>query len=745
VTLRRFASIGLFALLTCPLAAQSSTDRQALRALADSAADLSLTALTSMANATGDHLRGTPRDPVGHLRLGVILLRLGQLGDGRKELDRAEAAFDEAAYRAPEDWPWPWYQLARAKLALAERGAIAKPSMHQQVGDSYRSAAFKSLARALEADSTFAPAAALLAEELLPLGERDLSGELQRAARNAAGAGAGPDPALAYGRVLRNLHQPDSALASFQAYVELGGDSGVGLLEAARSLRALERTADATRAYLAGADAARDAGRASYRADIAWVASPAELVAFDSLPGDSVGAWIHRFWDSRDAEELRGPGERLAEHLRRWNHVFAAFRLPPMPEWRTRLAEAALADGTDLPVALRADLDDGGPGTAVVNLYTGSMLAAAHGSHRIVDDRASLYMRHGEPDAHVITIARAGGIPAGLSWKYNTTTGPLLFHFGCENYCLLSRMPPSFDGLIELDVRYERLAASMRTGRADALLVGRIVRSRVSNLEDGLTTDGFAPRYGRQLNPLIQVFAVGDPARGTAKAIVVFAIPADGLTPTAVPAGMSGVAYRLAMRLIAANARGMVHRIDTTRMFRAADTLRPGSYLFALAEVPLDAGQWDVRALFAQPGTDRGGAAGRLGLSIPAAEGLALSDLVLGREGSGLVWRSPDGPVPLNPLDAYSRKATAEVYYEARGLVPGARYRTTFQIEGVSGDADGEVSLSFEEPAANAWQSFRRSVDLERLEGGQYRLTVVMEEAGGTARASSARLVNVLR
>src|SRR5690606_18850789 len=183
--------------------------------------------------------------PLALVRRGLIQLRLAEHTDTRQRYDRAEADMDEAVYRAPDGWPWPWYGLARAKLALAELGVTAKASMHQPEGDTYRSAAFRALAHSLEADSSFAPAAALLAEALLPLGERDLSGDLQRAVRRAATSGAGPAPLLALGRVFGNLGKPDSALAAFQGFVAAGGASGVGLLEQARALHALGNAAGA--------------------------------------------------------------------------------------------------------------------------------------------------------------------------------------------------------------------------------------------------------------------------------------------------------------------------------------------------------------------------------------------------------------------------------------------------------------------------------------------------------------------
>src|SRR5690606_4636137 len=287
-------------------------------------------------------------------------------------------------------------------------------------------------------------------------------------------------------------------------------------------------------------------------------------------------------------------------------------------------------------------------GTGLVDLYGTSRLPAIHASARILDDRALVYMRHGRPDATVISIARVGGVPAGESWLYRVGSDGFIFHFKCNAYCLLVRFPISLEGLIDFDVGYELLAAQMRSGRPSANQLSSIVTARVEDLAEGLSTDSYAPRFSKQLEPLIQVFAVGDPARRTGKALVTFALPGEQITPTPLAAG--GVVYPIALRLIATNARGESHRLDTTRYFRAADTLRQGTHLFGLAELPLGGGTWDVRAVFTQPNTEVGGAMGRLSVVLPAGRALALSDLVFGRTGSGLAWQGPNGVVPLNPL-----------------------------------------------------------------------------------------------
>jgi hypothetical protein len=66
------------------------------------------------------------------------------------------------------------------------------------------------------------------------------------------------------------------------------------------------------------------------------------------------------------------------------------------------------------------------------------------------------------------------------------------------------------------------------------------------------------------------------------------------------------------------------------------------------------------------------------------------------------------------------------------------------QIRGVAGDAKGEVGIAFDEAAGSASEAFRRSIDLARLEGGQYRLTLTIEEVGAGVKATRERLINVL-
>src|SRR5690606_22033665 len=308
-----------------------------------------------------------------------------------------------------------------------------------------------------------------------------------------------------------------SALAAFQGFVAAGGDSGVGLLEQARALHALGKAAGAVDLYARGAAAAGEDGRRSYRRDLAWIASPAEMAAFDSLPLDSISNWLTAFWSNRDVAQLRAPGERLLEHLRRWRYVHQEFQVTGRQDAGGFVASTTECGPSGLMDAMNSETF-----SSDLQLYMPGVLPATKSGRRVIDDRGIVYMRHGEPDA------RAGGNPQ--SWKYNLPTGTFVFHF-CGSRGLGTQAPTTLvamlplnleiiDSRMGLDVRYARLAAELQDRRLNehrmrGALAGTptssslnlVSRALVNELEmdgkadirTGLATDSYAPRFSRQL------------------------------------------------------------------------------------------------------------------------------------------------------------------------------------------------------------------------------------------------------
>ena len=734
-------------ILPC-LSAQTPTARLQLAALQDSVVQLSSTdEATALASSERTALNRDKADAFLLIQAALAQLRVGQLSADRAPLDRAQALFDEAVYRAPDDWPWPWYGLALADLALDSVDAVVKPSMHSGAGVYYHDAALHALGKALEADSSFDAAAQLLGDVLLPFGERSLNDETVRAVRRAAGGNTAASPWLALGRVYRNLHQTDSALSAFRHFVQLGGDSGLGLLEQSRSLYVRGDVDAATSAYYRGAGTQTALGRESYRRDVAWVATPEELAAFDSAPADSVGSFVRGFWAKRDAEDLRGPGERLAEHVRRWRYVFENFQLSARAEGTPQTSGADCAPNPNAGmIKMPANPAQAGMFPLEVALFEPGVYAATWRGKRQVDDRGIIYMRHGEPDMRAAYHGRLTMTHPDESWKYRTASGTLIFHF-CGSMALGTQAPTTLVEMLPLigEVLGSRMALDMRyqylefhLGDTDGrLMLQQLIREGWHNNKVGLSTDEFRPVFKHQLEPSAQFYAVGEPG----EVLVVFALSGDRLQGQALPDGCTG--YPVSLRIIATIAKGDIARIDTTRRFYAKSALVKDQFLFGLERLRLAPGTWNVRLLVMQDSLDAGGAIERIGTVVPGPSTFALSDLVLGREGSGLTWQSGAGRIPLNPLDVFPSRGSAELYYELHDAHPGATYRTDIEVKGIRGDAKAAVHLSFEEEAHDAFVRARRSIGLDKLEPGKYQITVTVTEQGSTRTATQGRILNV--
>src|SRR5438034_9048394 len=258
----------LFVLLALPvslvlrLTAQSPTERAAIEALRDSLArvtdSLSLKRLEAAMIQVAKQHRD---DPLVHVRLGFIAHRLGETANTKAHYDDAAGASEWAAELRP-DWPYPWYGLGLAELAQGEHSVLAIENLRQQLGKDYLSKAAAAFARAVQADPAFARATIDLATTART---QRIHARLQvvlEAVRLAAASPAGrvPDVQLARGRVEREVGEADSAIVGFQAYIDVGGDSAVGLYELARTYYWARRPADGWRAYFAGARAGASVG-----------------------------------------------------------------------------------------------------------------------------------------------------------------------------------------------------------------------------------------------------------------------------------------------------------------------------------------------------------------------------------------------------------------------------------------------------------------------------------------------------
>ncbi|HET7039079.1 MAG TPA: GWxTD domain-containing protein [Gemmatimonadales bacterium] len=713
----------LLALLPRAAAAQSADERARLESLrAALAAEADSTALLARERAGMDRARQDRDNAFLHLELGFMAYRLGEVTGGRRHYDDAAGEFEWATELEP-DWPYAWYGLGISELALGEHGVIAVENLRQALGRDFLSKAAAAFARAAEADPAFVSAVIDLAETARRQRIHPRLQVAQRALRAAAATpGAPPALHLARGRVERDLGEGDSALAAFQAFLAGGGDVGLGRLEQARTLFFLRRPDSARAAYYEGASAGiSDSARAAYRQDLTWIATPEELAGFDAAPADGLREWLGAFWVSRDAAEGRAAGERVAEHYRRLVYAFRQFRL--------------------------------------VSRHRQYTMEPYRSAQEQLDDRGVIYVRHGEPDDRAAFVAP--DVDPNESWLYLRTEGNRVFHFVARgdvaDYKLVEsladvlgfeqsiawqaagRLPATAAALYEsrghLDPMYRRIAGST-VSQGTALSSER--RANRETIRIGTTTDSHVLRFRHDLGSRMQAYAVGG-RRGGASLLLVFAVPGNRLAPQQVEAGMM---YPLQLRLAHREAGEPPAFLDTTRLFLTSQPLAAGQHLTGYLEVPVEPGTHALRAVLMDPDGGGGDVVDIDSVVVPAfdAEGLTISDLVLGDEGAGLSWPVAGDTVPLSPLGTYAPGSSLELYYEIHGVDPGTRYRARVEVRGrqsgsvfarigrLFGGGGPRVAFTFDGVTTARPTRGRQTVNLAPLDPGDYTLTLTVED-----------------
>ncbi len=724
------------------LQAQEPRERVRLDSLRDwAAAQRDTTRLLAHERARMDVARANRDDPFIHLELGWIALRLGDLTGAKRHTDEAAGEFEWATELVP-GWAYAWYWLGVAELELGESGMIALENIRQVLGIDHLSRAARAFTRAIQADPGFTDALVDLASTTLQQRARGRVMVALEALRNAAATPAASRPLvwLMRGRLERRIGEGDSALAAFRRYLAVGGDSVVGGVEIARAHAALEHADSAVAGYRAALGRRiTAAGRAEVRRDLAWIGTAEELAGYDSLPVDAIGAWVADFWSARDVDDARRPGERLVEQFRRYAHATANFQLVS----RHRLFNVAFA--------------------------------IRDTSQTELDDRGVVYMRHGEATERVRYSPPGAGAEASESWLYRRQPPEenLIFHFAAigdvQDFRLLQSLAsvcvrgyggpdqqveenqagtfdpacygtraafaPVYDRLQRGGSLYQNLLAEERA------LVSRSVRR-------GLGTDSYRIAFAGDLRPVLSTFVIADPSRRP-ELHVVFAVPAGRLHPVATP---NGVVYPLQLRVVVFDSAGReIRTLDTLRAFRAAAALGPASFLTEQLVLPLPPGTWHAHLVIEERGSEFGNVvrAQRVD-AYDLARGFAVSDVVIGRAGSGLVWRrsaGAGGDVPLNPLARFPENSAALLYYEIYGLPEGAAVDTRVVLRpeggrsifrrlfGGGGRSGGDLSYTtVTETAGRA--AVRQRLELLGLKAGRYTLELTLTEPGSRRRVT---------
>ncbi|MEP7324717.1 MAG: GWxTD domain-containing protein [Gemmatimonadota bacterium] len=661
-------------------------------------------ALLSLERATIDRARADRNNPLVHLELGFIALRLSQLTASRDHAEDAGSEFEWATELAP-DWPVPWYGLGEAEMALRMHPFTPTVTLNRlrrvlDVDEASRAVADQR--RALRIDPGFAPA--ILALTTASIADDDESGMLNtlHTAWAAASTTATTSPDYWQGRgiIEEYLARSDSALPSFRRYIGTGGDSALGFLHQARLLFDLGRQEEGDSTYFRAARLARSAvAIALLRQDLSYIATEAELSRFDTLSAETREIWVRTFWTGRDLEAGRMPGERLAEHYHRYFYALRHFRRRGT-YWQT------------------------------------DRVLAYHSDQTLFDDRGVIYLRHGEPNDIASYLGEAG-FPPNISWKYRRPDSSLIFHFrpqgdpramGTENYRLVESLldissdPEFLASRGGLDPIYDMLAAGQSTtGR-----LAQMERERgYDMIKLGTSTDSYQLQFPRGLAGIAERYALSGAAdEGTV--LLVFAVPVRELATS--PASDLAQPRLLKLHATATNANGGYLIADSTWTVRP-DAFR-GSDASAVATLPLPLPPGNYRmTLVATIDSGHAGMAQRWeDVVVPSRGAFGLSDLVLGSKESGITWVAGADTVALNPLNRFAAGSEMLVYYQLIGATPNSLYRTRITIMARDEKPEGkrQIDIAFNEPATRPLVAVSRSISLAGAAPGGYRMTVTV-------------------
>ena len=305
--------VGLVALTSfvAPLSAQSARDREGLAAFVDSLAAASDNeAIRAIERGLMARARRDRANPGLHIRLGLIALRLGEYSGAASELKWTTQL-------APQ-WGAAWLGWARAELGLGEGADTSRIGRRAFLARDAFDRASQAVARAITVDSGLSGAVEQLARDRVAAAKPASADVIRQGLRRAVvGRARHASNFLALGRVEALLGDTTAALIAFESAAAAPRGRGLGLLEAAR-LRLVRSEYDrGSAAFFEAATIDDSAVVAGLRADLAWIATGAELEAFDARTGVDRARFVRQFWARRDRADLRPDGHRLTTHYAR--------------------------------------------------------------------------------------------------------------------------------------------------------------------------------------------------------------------------------------------------------------------------------------------------------------------------------------------------------------------------------------------------------------------------------------------
>jgi GWxTD domain-containing protein len=725
----RLLAVGLLLLAPSTAAvAQSPEDRAALDRFQDSLAGTGDTLTLARLEKEMIEVARVARDSVMlHLRLGVLALRLGELGR-RSGYDDAASEFQWAIDLHP-GWPWPYYGLGLAEYGILDSELALIAGLQTMFGKDRLTRAANYFAKSAEVDPAFIRGLTdLTSTALQQRVNLRLAVALVALRRSAATeAGRHPDILLARGRVEREVGDPDSSAAAFRAYIATGAYPALGRFELARTELSVGRLA-ATVTYFDAAAAGDTLVDRMMRNDLLELVMPSEVTGLDFLTGAARVTWLADFWAERDAGALRKSGERVAEHYRRMWYARRNFRLVSTKR-QYRIEERFRSYSVDY------------------------------------DDRGLVYIRHGEPSERA-SVTRQN-LPLNQSWRYQRPEGDLIFHFVAREDVQDYKLVESLYDVLGFDVAVAlRGGSATPTQRGDAVdllqsreqlapIYGRLIaaggggtmglmdRERLDgrrSIKVGTESDSYALEFPAELEETRwEVLGAGQ--RGGRPLVhLAWAVPGKSLRPVPSTRGtLYPVRVRFALTDLASGK--VVHTTDSTTLFVSAQPVPRGEWLVGRVGVFVPPGRYAWRVAVQE------GEAGVLSppdtVTVIGSTEVAVSDLVVGAQNTNLRWlRTPEDTVFFNPAGSHRADLPLELFFEVGGIPEGESYRTEVRITRPSGwgpigrlfSGGGSISVRFDEPSVGLRAAVQRTIDISRLKPGNYTLEVSVERDGRRIR-----------
>lgn len=731
-----------------PLAAQTSSARVGLERFRDSLSALSGVATLGQLEADLiTQARKSPDDPLLHLRLGFVALRLGQVTEGpeaRRHHSEAAGEFEWATQLAPS-WPYGWYGLGLAELGVGDSEVTLVQGLQTMLGKDALTRSADAFARSAEVDPTFVLGLVELSNTALRqrvnVRMEVALAALRRAARTTTFQS--PELLLARARVERVSGSLDSAVTALSQLLHDDSTNDVARYELARTELLQGDSLAAAQWFEVVGNGDSTVTRLA-RQDMMPILPDSTLIAFDRSTAAERASLLRTFWAQRDADALHPPGARLAEHFRRLDFAQRVYRL----------------------VSERRQFD----------------IAERFRSGQVeYDDRGVIYIRHGEPDARAqyATV----GVEPNESWLYHREDGDMVLHFVARQDVQDFRLVESVLDILpfaetvalrEAGTSMEGNAASVTSsGIATELLRSREALSPVYTrlltagkgsfsalmteeraagrraIARAASTDSWPLDFATGLDADVAVLAVGADSGG-GHIQITFAVPASEVTPQPLP---GGTAYPVRTRATVLDQSGrVVARLDTTRSFYLAEQESRSPAVMGHESVRVPAGSLTVRVVLETE--SRGMTTPRDSVRVASARDstLLLSDIAMGARSLPLHWSPAPGDTAwFRPLPRFTRTEPMQLYFELSGLAEGSPYRLRIRVVREGGGVwrrlfGGGKELTVESEAIHSGgiERISRGLSLDELPAGDYRLEIRVDPPHGRSvtRSREFRVVD---